>query len=191
MNEEFHTVAIAKRIKELRTQRQLTMEKLGESARCSKAYISQIEKGQVQPSISVLSRIAQALGAPVSDFLRPTQNNEGQRTRKLSKSECRTISYPDGKVVSRLLTRGIFGKRMQPLISTIQPGGRSEALLHPAGSEEFVLVLNGEVCFHIEDEDIDLTEGDTLYFEGDLPHHWENRSENTAEVLFIWTPPVW
>ena len=45
--------------------------------------------------------------------------------------------------------------------------------------------------FLLDGEIINLKEGDTLYFYGDLPHKWLNKSKKTAEVLFIWTPPVW
>jgi quercetin dioxygenase-like cupin family protein len=54
-----------------------------------------------------------------------------------------------------------------------------------------VLVLKGEVEFEIGTERLLLQEGDTLYFNGDIPHHWVNTGKETAEVLFVWTPPVW
>jgi len=169
------------------------MEKLAQSAGCSKAYISQIEKGLVQPSVSTLSRLAGALGVSVSELFRKA-SNDGARHQKLRKNERRRIQYPDGKVVSELLTKGVFSKKMQPLISIIQPQGvmgSDDFISHPSGSEEFILVLKGEIYFEVGNEGTQLKEGDTIYFEGDLPHRWENRSNHQAEVLFIWTPPVW
>jgi len=64
-------------------------------------------------------------------------------------------------------------------------------LSHPADSEEFVLVLKGEIDFEINLDHITLQEGDTLYFNGDQPHSWINNGKETAEVLFVWTPPIW
>jgi len=104
------------------------------------------------------------------------------------------IHYPDGKVIGQLLTRGVFQKKMQPVITIIKPGGTSDRiskLIHPPGSEEFVLVLEGEIDFWIGADYLTLQEGDTLYFKGDLPHGWANSGEKTASVLFTWTPPVW
>jgi transcriptional regulator with XRE-family HTH domain len=184
---------IGKKIKALRNERDLTMEKLGQIAGCSKAFISQIEHGVTKPSLSMLNSLSDALGVPVSELLRKNPNGPGQRW-KLRKNERRKIQYPDGKVVSQLLTRSIFQKKMQPLISKIKPGGgldEKEGLLHPAGCEEFVFVMKGELEFLLDGEIINLKEGDTLYFYGDLPHKWLNKSKKTAEVLFIWTPPVW
>jgi quercetin dioxygenase-like cupin family protein len=62
---------------------------------------------------------------------------------------------------------------------------------HPKGAEEFVLVLRGEIDFEIGSKTVSLQQGDTLYFDGDLPHRWMNIGKETAEVLFVWTPPVW
>ena len=93
-----------------------------------------------------------------------------------------------------MLVMGVSTKRMEPLISFIEPGGTSDAaegMCHPLGTEEFVLVLKGEVDFHIDGEGILLREGDTLYFDGNLPHRWKNNGKETAEVLFVFTPPTW
>jgi transcriptional regulator with XRE-family HTH domain len=186
-------VELSKKLKQLRTERGFTMEKLAEMAKCSKAYISQIEKGLVKPSVTILSRLARALGVSVSELFRGPAA-ASKRHWKLSKADRREIHYPDRKVVSQLLTTGVFSKKMQPIVSIIQPQGglgSDDSLDHPEGSEEFVLVLKGEIYFKVEDQEMKLEEGDTLYFDGDLSHSWENRSDSEAEVLFMWTPPVW
>jgi transcriptional regulator with XRE-family HTH domain len=193
MDDQDLTNEIGRKIKAARNERGFTMAKLGQIVGCSKAYISQLENGITKPSLSMLNRFSEVLGVPVSEILRKNPNGPDQRWR-LRKNERRKIQYPDGKVVSQLLTRSIFQKKMQPLISTIKPGGsldENEGLRHPAGSEEFVFVMKGELEFLLDDEIINLKEGDTLYFYGDLPHRWYNKSNKTAEVLFIWTPPVW
>jgi quercetin dioxygenase-like cupin family protein len=92
-----------------------------------------------------------------------------------------------------LVTR-VSSKRMEPLISIIEPGGTSdtaEGISHPVGTEEFVLVLKGEINFRIDGEAIPLRTGDTLYFDGNLPHRWKNSGREAAEVLFVFSPPTW
>ena len=64
---------IGRKIKALRNERGLTMEKLGQIVGCSKAYISQLEHGVTKPSLSMLNRFSDALGAPVSELLRKNQ----------------------------------------------------------------------------------------------------------------------
>ena len=87
-----------------------------------------------------------------------------------------------------------FSKKNAAGHHRIEPGGTSDKigkLFHPPGSEEFVLVLEGEIDFWIGTDHILLQEGDTLYFKGDQAHGWANPGKKTARVLFTWTPPVW
>lgn len=184
---------IGSKIKELRAERKLTLEKLAEQVGCSRAFLSQVENSSANPSITMLSKIAEALGVSVSQLFSATSGPQ-IASGKLSKSERRTIKYPDGKVESQLLTKGIAQKKMQPLLTYVQPGGsldEGDAISHPPGSEEFVLIMKGELEFHIANEVIILKEGDTFYFDGATPHSWKNTGDQAAEVLFMWTPPVW
>ncbi|MCF8069002.1 MAG: XRE family transcriptional regulator [Desulfobacterales bacterium] len=184
---------LQKNIKKFRTKKKLTLEKLAQKAGCSKAYISQVEKGVTAPSVSMLGKLAKGLDVQVADLFRGKDVSDGKECC-LRKADRRKIEYPDGKTTSQLLTSEIFLKKMQPLISTIKPGGASdlsEKITHIPGSEEFVFVLKGEVEFEINAHQIKLREGDTLYFNGDIPHHWVNSSNKIAKVLFVFTPPIW
>jgi transcriptional regulator with XRE-family HTH domain len=184
---------ISKKLKQFRTERKLTLEKLALRTDCTKSYISQLEKGLTAPSVSMLGRLAGALDIHVADFFRDIDNQEGEDWC-LRKSKRRHIAYPDGKVVTQLLTRAMSQKKIQPITSIIKPGGtadQSGQLTHPAGSEEFVLVMKGELHFEINGNEMSLEEGDTLYFNGELPHRWENKGNKDAEVLFVFTPPIW
>ena len=181
------------KIRQLRKKKQFTLAQLAEKVGCSKSYLSQLEKGKNVPSVSMLGRLARALDSQVSELL-SENNNDFQWDWHLPESERRVIQYPDGKVTSQLLTRGVFQKKMQPIITVIEPGGTSDRigkLVHPPGSEEFVLILEGKINFWIGNDHITLEEGDTLYFRGDLAHGWANPGNTTARVLFTWTPPVW
>ena len=181
------------RLKHIRIRKQLTLQQLAEKAGCTKSFISQLEKGTSAPSVSMLGRLAKALEIPVADLIRD-ESREDQGNWHLRKADRRTINYPDGMVTSQLLTKGVFQKKMQPLLSVIEPGGTlndSGNMSHPKGAEEFVWVMKGEIEFEIGSKIISLQQGDTLYFDGELPHRWSNTGKETAEVLFVWTPPVW
>jgi transcriptional regulator with XRE-family HTH domain len=181
------------KIKQYRTEKKLTLEQLGLKAGCTKSYISQLERGLTLPSLSMLARLADALGISVSVLFSDLESRD-KRDWHLRKAARRKIIYPDKKVLTELLTTAMFQKKMQPIISVIEPGGTSDIsgmLSHPAGSEEFVLVLKGEIDFEINKKQISLREGDTVYFNGDLPHRWVNNGKGTAEVLFVFTPPIW
>ena len=64
--------AIGQRIKELRSQKNLTLEELAERSGCTPGFLSQIERNRAVPSIATLDAIAEALGTRVSDFFPDT-----------------------------------------------------------------------------------------------------------------------
>jgi len=184
---------IQEAIRRYRKQRGLTLRRLSEKAGCTQSYISQLEKGHTVPSLSMVGRLAAALDIKVVDLFSDVSNGE-DNDWSLRRADRRKIEYPDGNVSSQILVTRVSTKRMEPLISNIEPGGTSdtaEGMCHPTGTEEFVLVLRGQLDFQINGKRILLHEGDTLYFDGNLPHGWMNNGSEEAEVLFVFTPPTW
>ena len=184
---------IQQKIKKLREERGFTLKQLAEKAGCTQSYISQIETGLAVPSLSMVGRLAAALKVKVVDLFSDISNGD-ETNWYLPRADRKTITYPDEKVTSQMLVSKISTKKMEPLISFIEPGGRSdgaERMNHPVGTEEFVLVLKGEIDFGINGKVFHLCEGDTLGFDGILPHSWVNNGQETAEVLFVFTPPIW
>ena len=184
---------IQHKIRVYRKEREFTLKKLAERAGCTQSYISQVEKGLTVPSLSMVGKLAAALNINVIDLFGEFPNGN-ENNWHLHKNKRKTINYPDGKVSSQLLVTKVAAKKMEPLISIIEPGGMSDhsnGTCHPMDTEEFVLVLKGEIDFIINGKEIHLQEGDTLDFEGNLPHRWANNGTQKAEVLFVFSPPIW
>lgn len=184
---------IRKQIYKYRTDRGLTLRQLAEKAGCTHSYISQVEKGLTVPSLSMVGKLASALNISVMELFNELPG-EVETDWHLTKKDRKTIQYPDGKVTSQLLVSRVSTKKMEPLISIINPGGTSdeaEKIHHPVGTEEFILILKGELDFMINGKNIRLSAGDTLDFDGTLPHRWVNNGTKAAEVLFVFSPPIW
>ena len=62
---------LAARIRELRKAQGLSQEKLAHEAGCHPTYVSMLERGKVNPSLKVLTRIADVLGVPVHQLVEP------------------------------------------------------------------------------------------------------------------------
>jgi transcriptional regulator with XRE-family HTH domain len=198
---------LKEKIKELRKEQNLTLEQLANIVGCSKSYISQLENGLEMPSISMLGKLSEGLNTNITNLFLNGEENRNQRTTRikapkltktsyfhLRKNRRRTVNYPDGKTISQFLTTAVYQKTMQPIYTTIEPGGGSngdEMITHPENSEEFVWIVKGKVDFEIKGDKFTIEEGDTLYFDGNIPHRWKNTSQQPAEALFVWTPAVW
>lgn len=184
---------IKKSIFKYRKERGFNARQLAEKAGCTPSFISQIEKGTAVPSLMMMGRLAAALNTSVSELL-VEETGKDQGNLYLRECDRKTINYPDGKISSQVLMTKVMTKKMEALISVIQPGGISgeaEKMTHPVGTEEFVLVFKGKIVFKINGKEFYLGKGDTLYFSGELPHSWVNRSKGNAQVLFVFSPPIW
>lgn len=184
---------IQKRIREYRKKEGLNLRQLAERVGCTSSYISQVEKGHAVPSLSMVGKLAKALNINVIDLFNEELDKD-QSHWHLRNTERKIINYPDGKITSQLLVERISTKKMEPLITEIKPGGtsdRAERMTHPPGTEELVLVLKGEVVFYLNDREIHLLQGDTLSFDGTIPHRWVNKGKDKATVLFVFSPPIW
>ena len=59
---------IGKKIRELRTANDLTLEELASRSELTKGFLSQVERNLTSPSISTLEDILEALGTDLSQF---------------------------------------------------------------------------------------------------------------------------
>ncbi len=71
-----------RRLRELRTERQLTQKRLAQLANSNEPFISNLERGVKIPSLSMLIRLADALGCNVSELVRPFDHDAKKRRNR-------------------------------------------------------------------------------------------------------------
>lgn len=67
---ELLLTVLAKNIKAFRLENQLSQEELADRAELDRTYVSQLERAKCNPSLLVLSKVADSLGVEVVDLLR-------------------------------------------------------------------------------------------------------------------------
>ena len=102
-------LAVGQRIRELREEAGLTIEKLAfESDVGSKGHLSSLERGLVMPTVRTLQALAERLGVLALDLVNFPANGERQRlvdlTRRLSRGTTR-------KLLRELAGAGLSGAR--------------------------------------------------------------------------------
>ena len=172
-------------IRRLREDQTTSLKSLADAAEVSESFLSQVERGVANPSVASLRRIAAALGTTIAALF---QGNDGQGRLIRSGDRARMI-HPARRWEDTLLTPR-SARRLQVILSVIEPGGGSgeEAYSHDS-DEECVVVLRGSLEFGVGPDTYLLEEGDSLTFESRLPHWNRNPGEAKAEVLWIITPP--
>lgn len=179
-------VELASRIRAARLRHGYTLDQVAELSGLAKGQLSKIENFRVTPSLPTLVKLCETLDVRLSELL------DGLEAKpKLSITRCN-----EGKDVERdreqsnirylALAHQRPSRTMDPFKLTIPAqGGRRDAKPHEG--EEFLIVLDGAIHFEFNGEVHEMAEGDSAYFDAEIPHRVFNPSDRDARILCIFT----
>jgi XRE family transcriptional regulator, regulator of sulfur utilization len=177
-------VVIGARVKALREAADLSLRDLSERSGVSAPMLSQVERGDTSPTLTVAAKIAAGLELRLSQLLRLDEDgavtivHAGDRTRGGNKRRGHGFE---------VLTSSQPGQRAEVSRHTLAPGGATGAAddppMHEPGSRETALVERGSIVLVCDGQRYVLEEGDCVTFDADLPHHFENPT--TADAAFL------
>jgi transcriptional regulator with XRE-family HTH domain len=177
-------VEVGHHLRKLRTERGLSIRSLAEFSGLNVNTLSLIENGKTSPSVSTLQQLAATLGVPITAFFEvdaPKRNvsylKAGQRPR---------AAFAYGTFED--LGVGLTIRGGQPLIVTLKPHADSGDTPIVHTGHEFVLCLEGQLLYTIEDQEYLLEPNDSLLFEAHLPHRWQNVGETYSRSLLVLCP---
>lgn len=179
-------ITIGPRVKALREAEGLSLRDLAERSGVSAPMLSQVERGETSPTLAVAARIASGLELRLSQLLRL---DEGGSVSVVRAAERRRGGSAERGHAVEVLTPPLPGQRAELSRHTLAPGaqtgGPDDPPMHEPGSREIALVEDGEVVLHIDGEAHALAAGDTVTFDADLPHHFENPGSAPAAILAV------
>jgi quercetin dioxygenase-like cupin family protein len=89
----------------------------------------------------------------------------------------------------RELTPPLPGQRADVSEHSLAPGaatgGPDDPPMHEPGSRETAVVLEGTVELFVDEQRHELGEGDSVTFDADLPHHFENNGPDEARFIAV------
>ncbi|MEA2145184.1 MAG: hypothetical protein QOG59_771, partial [Solirubrobacteraceae bacterium] len=113
--------------------------------------------------------------------------DEGQHVA-ISRAAERRSSRRGGHLIEEL-TPPLPGQRADVSLHALAPGastgGRADPPMHEPGSRETVVVLGGALALIVDGTRHELHEGDSVTFDADLPHHFENHGSTEAVLLAV------
>jgi transcriptional regulator with XRE-family HTH domain len=139
-------------VRALRRERGLTLKALGQRAGLSHPFLSQVERGLAQPSVSSVERIAGALGVPVAQLWTPPRRLE------------------TALVLRRGEATGEPVRELAPSVREWTGGSRRWPAPETVAGEVLVYVARGAVEVELDGTVHRLGEGDALRFDGAIPH---------------------
>jgi XRE family transcriptional regulator, regulator of sulfur utilization len=178
------STTIGPRVKALRDAMGFSLRDLAERSGVSAPMLSQVERGETSPTLAVAEKIAAGLELTLSQLLRL---DEGQHV-SISRAGERRHSERGGHRFEEL-TPPLPGQRADVSVHTLEPGastgGREDPPMHEPGSRETAVVLKGSLALFVEGARHDLASGDSVTFDADLPHHFENDGEEPTRFFAV------
>jgi XRE family transcriptional regulator, regulator of sulfur utilization len=177
---------IGARVKALREAADLSLRDLAGRSGASAPMLSQVERGETSPTLTVATRIAAGLELRLSQLLRL---DEGDSVTVVRKSQRQRGGNTRRGHRFEVLTAGRPGQRAELSLHTLAPGGATGATddppMHEPGSRETALIEQGSVALLCDGRRYELSEGDCVTFDADLPHHFENPTDDGASFLAV------
>ena len=179
---------VGPRIRALREQMGLSLRDLGERAGVSAPMLSQVERGETSPTLATAQRIASGLDLSLSQLLRL---DEAEGVTVIRRAERRPGHSRASGHDYELLTPELPGQRAEVSRHALKPGaktgGPEDPPMHEAGSRETAVLLAGRLKLICAGTTYELSEGDSVTFDADLPHHFENPGRAEARFMAVVT----
>jgi transcriptional regulator with XRE-family HTH domain len=180
-----HQIQIGPRVRALREAMDLSLRDLAERSGVSAPMLSQVERGETSPTLAVASRIAAGLELRLSQLLRLDEESSVSVVRR---SERRRGGGAAGHAFE-ILTPPLPGQRAELSRHVLAPGaatgGEGDPPMHEPGSREIAVIESGTVTLQIDGSEHALFEGDTVTFDADLAHRFENPGPGEAVLLAV------
>jgi transcriptional regulator with XRE-family HTH domain len=180
--------AIGVRVRQERTTRQWTLDRLAEAAGVSRRMVVNVEQGAANPSVGTLLRISDALGVGLPALVEPPEPRQLKVTRR-GEGAALWSSAAGGR---GMLVAGTEPPDVLELWDwTLAPADHHPSEAHTTGTRELLQVQEGVITLEVADQSVTLEAGDAVAFPGDLAHSYANPGNQRARFcLAVFEPGV-
>lgn len=180
-------IGIGKRIRHIRKKESMTINTLAAKAGVSNGLISRIENGRTIPSLPVLLELIYSLNVDPSTFFEGVEKKTGAKyihvkseSQKRIEKEVEAVGFS----YQHIFSRSLHAIGFEAVILTVSPNSQREKVITDAW--EFKYIISGECVYLIDNEEIKVEKGDSIYFNGRIPHVPVNRSQSDCVMLVLY-----
>ncbi|MFV0559620.1 MAG: helix-turn-helix domain-containing protein [Enterococcus sp.] len=174
---------IGEKIRNLRIQKNLTQEELGERTDLTKGYISQLERDLSSPSMETFFTILEVLGITPEEFFKQNQ----ERAQVVYTTEESTVYYDEENGYElRWLIPDSNEKEIEPVLLTFEKEGEYKTF-EPSLSETFIYVLEGAIELTLGETTYVAKKGQSIYYQASKSHQLKNHTSRKCRALLTAT----
>ena len=182
MNEQIKQ--IAERLAGLRDALEITPEEMAGVCNLTPEQYMKLESGTVDISVSVLHQISQAYGVELTTLM---FGDEPKMSSYFITRKGKGIAVERTKAYKyQSLAAGFAGRKADPFMVTVHPTpDETPIYLNSHPGQEYNMVLKGRMLLQINNKELILEEGDSIYFNSELPHGMKALDGEKASFLAI------
>ncbi|MCB6182359.1 XRE family transcriptional regulator [Leeia sp. TBRC 13508] len=178
---------LGEEVRKLRKAKGKSLAYVASSINRSVSFISQVERGQTDPSIPDLKAIAKTLGVPLGWFFSSDTMPNSEKGKIVRADTRRKIGTVTDGLVEELLSPSIGGS-FEMILSRIEPGAAQDPVQRV--TEEEVYVISGKLDLWINEQAFQVSAGDSFRIEN-APFRWKNNSEEPVILVWVISPPMY
>lgn len=172
---------IAFNLKKLRTERNLSLGQLAAESGISKTMLSDIEKGNSNPTINTIWKIANGLKVPYTKLIDGVDGETTVVSRKETMEQTgETKAYRVYCYFTTTPTRNF-----ELFYCELDRHSSNQSIGHSEKAQEYIYVIRGELTLDTENGEFILQEGDSMAFDSSISHTYINQKEEMAAFIVI------
>ncbi|MFA9479329.1 helix-turn-helix domain-containing protein [Phycisphaerales bacterium AB-hyl4] len=176
------TRALCDRVRALRRERGWSLAELSTACGVSRSMLSQIERAEVNPTLAVAHRIAQAFGTPLSRLI---DAPAGPRIQTVRGNDRSCLFRSDRHCRIRTLSPLAMEKEVEFYELVLRSGAALRSEAHFRGARELLTVQAGKMRVTADNDSTELKPGDSAHYPADTPHVIENLGESEAKAYLV------
>lgn len=139
----------------------MSLRALAEQSGVTASFLSQVERGQTNPSLNTLQAIAKTLQVPLFYFL----IEESSDTHLVRNGRGPRLALPDADLDYEIRSPG-RDRKILSFVARCQPGHNHDAVAPAQSTEECIYVIEGRLRVELDDTAYVLDPGDSITFDG-------------------------
>lgn len=178
-------------VRKYRKEKGLKLQELAALIDMSSSMLSKIENGRMIPTIPTLFSIISKLGVSMEQFFSELKEEDQfpgyifipqkDYVPYVKEEDVRGFDYYS--ILERTMERGSF----QISLLHLSPGARRSPVVTSAF--EYIYLTHGSVKYLLGDNVFEMQAGDSLFFDGNIPHVPHNESKTMAIMLVVYFFP--
>jgi transcriptional regulator with XRE-family HTH domain len=172
---------VGENLKRIRADKGLSLDAVAKLSGVSKSMLGQIERAEVNPTISTLWRIANGLKVSFTALVtRPQDESE-----IVARSEIEPLVEDGGKVRNYPVFPFDAERGFEMYYVEFDAGAYLHADAHSSGTQEFITLHAGQLAVRVAEEEHVLGCGDSIRFKADAPHSYHNPGAETISLTMV------